>query len=67
MSTIKRAPRNHYVNNKTLFEEMVKYREKVILSKENGTKKPVIPNYVGQCLMLIANRLSHKPNFSNYS
>jgi DNA-directed RNA polymerase specialized sigma24 family protein len=55
------------VNNKTLLEEMIKYRDKVILSKENGTTKPPIPNYVGQCLMLIANRLSHKPNFSSYS
>jgi len=67
MSSTKRAPRNHYVNNKTLLEEMIKYRDKVIASKENGTKKPPIPNYVGQCLMLIANRLSNKPNFYSYS
>lgn len=67
MSSTKRAPRNHYVNNKTLLEEMIKYRDKVIASKENGTKKPPIPNYVGQCLMLIANRLAHKPNFYSYS
>lgn len=67
MSTTKRAPRNHYVNNKTLLEEMIKYRTKVLESKENNTKKPAIPNYVGQCLMLIANRLSHKPNFYSYS
>jgi len=26
-----------------------------------------ISNYVGQCLMLIANRLSNKPNFYSYS
>ena len=67
MSTGTRKKSSHYVNNKTLLEEMVKYRDKVILSKQNGTPKPQIPNYVGQALMLIANRLSHKPNFSSYS
>lgn len=67
MSTTKRAPRNHYVNNKTLLEEMIKYREKVILSKQNDTKKPPIPNYVGQALMLIATRVAQKPNFYSYS
>lgn len=66
MSTIKRT-RNHYVNNKTLLEEMVRYREKVILSKQNDTKKPAIPNYVGQALMLIATRVAQKPNFYSYS
>lgn len=67
MSTTKRAPRNHYVNNKTLLEEMVRYREKVLLSKQNNTTKPPIPNYVGQALMLIATRVAHKPNFYSYS
>lgn len=66
MSTTKRV-RNHYVNNKKLLEEMIKYREKVIASKENNTPKPQITNYIGQCLLLIAQRISHKPNFSNYS
>lgn len=66
MSTVKRT-RNHYVNNKTLLEEMVRYREKVILSKQNDTKKPAIPNYVGQALMLIATRVAQKPNFYSYS
>ena len=69
MSTtpVKKSTRGHYVNNKTLLEEMTRYREKVQISKKEGTQKPAIPNYVGQALMLIANRLSHKPNFSNYS
>lgn len=57
----------HYVNNKTLLEEMIKYREKVQLSKQNGTQKPQVPNYVGQALLMIAERLSRKGNFVNYS
>ena len=29
--------------------------------------KPQIPNYVGRCLLQIANRLATKPNFANYT
>lgn len=57
----------HYVNNKTLLEHMVVYKEKVNAAKLNNTQKPPIPDYVGKALMLIANRLSHKPNFTSYS
>jgi hypothetical protein len=61
-----RKPKN-YINNKTLFDEMSNYREKVIFAKEAGIPKPQIPTYVGQSLMLIAERLSRKGNFVNYS
>lgn len=63
----KKKVRNHYVNNKTLYTEMVKYRTALLDAREAGTAKPPIPNYVGECLMLIANRLSFKVNFINYS
>lgn len=59
--------KNHYVNNKTLYTEMVKYKTAVMDAKENGLPPPPIPNYVGECLLLIANRLSFKANFINYS
>lgn len=57
----------HYVNNKTLYEEMIRYKEKVRLAKENNKQAPQIPNYVGECFLLICNKLSTKPNFMNYS
>jgi Sigma-70 region 2 len=59
--------KNHYVNNKDLYEHMVKYREAVRLAEAEGRDKPQIPNYVGVCFMMICNRLSTKPNFINYS
>lgn len=59
--------KNHYVNNKTLFTEMVKYKTAVTDAKEAGLPPPPIPNYVGECLLLIANRLAFKSNFINYS
>jgi hypothetical protein len=57
----------HYVNNKTLYETMKIYNEKLIISKENGDAKPPIPNYIGECILLICTKLSYKPNFMNYS
>jgi hypothetical protein len=57
----------HYVNNKTLYEEMVKYKEKVNEAKKEDRPLPQIPNYVGKCFLLICNKLATKPNFIGYS
>ena len=59
--------KNHYVNNKQLLATMVEYRNAVQEAEKAGTEKPLVPNYVGEALLLIANRLSRKPNFANYS
>jgi len=57
----------HYVNNKTLYEEMVKFKEKTENAKAEGKSLPQIPRYVGECFLLICNKLSTKPNFMGYS
>lgn len=57
----------HYVDNKQLLEVITEYRKGVLASKKKGSEKPAIPEYVGRCILLIANRLSLKPNFVNYS
>lgn len=59
--------KRHYVNNKTLYEEMVKYRDSVKLAEQEGKNKPQIPRYIGECLLMICTKLSTKPNFMNYS
>jgi hypothetical protein len=57
----------HYVDNKQLYACIVEYRQKVLEAREKGAPRPQIPNYVGACILMIANRLSTKPNFVNYS
>ena len=57
----------HYVNNKTLYEEMIKHHEKLRYAELNGKPKPIISNYIGEAILLICNRLSYKPNFINYT
>jgi DNA-directed RNA polymerase specialized sigma subunit len=56
----------HYVNNKELLEALILYRAKYLKSKENGSPKPQISNYLGECFLKIATHLSYKPNFVNY-
>jgi hypothetical protein len=58
---------NHYVDNKKLLECIVEYRQAVLYAKEHKLQKPQIPNYIGHCVLMIANRLATKPNFVNYS
>lgn len=58
---------NHYVDNKKLYACIVEYRQSVLHAKEHDLPRPQIPNYVGHCILMIANRLSTKPNFVNYS
>jgi hypothetical protein len=65
---VKKPPsKKHYVNNKALYEEMVKYKAAVRKADAEGVNKPRVPDYVGVCLMKICERLSHRPNFINYS
>lgn len=57
----------HYVNNKKLYETLVEYKDKIKVCESEGKQLPRIPEYVGECIWQIANRLSTKPNFVNYT
>lgn len=59
--------KEHYVKNADFFEAIVDYKTKLRKSRENQTKTPMISNYIGDCFMRIARRLTFKPNFVNYS
>jgi DNA-directed RNA polymerase specialized sigma subunit len=36
-------------------------------AEEKGLPKPIVSNYIGECILKIATHLSYKPNFMNYS
>jgi hypothetical protein len=57
----------HYVDNKQLYAVIIQYKTDVEVAEQNNQPKPQIPNYVGECILLIAQRLATKPNFINYS
>ena len=60
------ATNAHYVDNKKLYQAIVEYRKVIKECEANGKERPPIPRYVGECMLLIAKRLSTKPNFVNY-
>ena len=62
----RRKRSEHYVNNKEFLAALIKYREDVDIAKIRDKPKPVIPRYIGECFLKIANHLSFKPNFVNY-
>ena len=62
----RRKRSEHYVNNKEFLAALIKYREDKEIAQIKGLPKPVIPRYIGECFLKIANHLSFKPNFVNY-
>ena len=57
----------NYIDNKTFYEAIKQYKQTVREAEQQNKTKPILPNYLGECILLIANRLATKPNFINYS
>lgn len=57
----------HYVDNKRFYDEILKYRAKLLEAKEQGKQEPRLPEYIGECIYKIAQKLSTMPKFINYS
>ncbi len=56
-----------YVDNKVFFETIKEYKKSCIQSENSGEEYPEIPEYVGECFLKIAEGLSNRPNFINYT
>lgn len=57
----------HYVDNVRFLEEIQKYQKACTEAESCGDEKPIIPNYLGECILKIATKLANRPNFINYS
>jgi DNA-directed RNA polymerase specialized sigma subunit len=57
----------HYVNNADFLEAMKAYRKAVNNAKKEKLPKPLVSDYIGSCFLKIANHLSYRPNFINYT
>ena len=63
----KTTKKEHYVNNKEFLAAMVEYTKNVNRAKRNKQPKPPVTDYIGSCFLKIANHLSYRPNFINYT
>ena len=59
--------KKHYIDNQLFLKEMIAYKKSVKLAAKEKKPKPRLPEYVGKCFMMIAENLSHKPNFLSYT
>ena len=66
MNKVKKQ-KEHYVNNKEFLEAKKAYKKRVNKAKREKQPKPPVDNYLGSCFLKIANHLSYRPNFINYT
>ena len=59
--------RVHYVDNKKFLAAIIERKELMAESEAAGDDPPQITNYLGECILKIANHLSYRPNFINYT
>jgi len=57
----------HYVNNADFLAAIKEYKQQVKDAEEVGDPKPRVSNYLGECILKIAQHLAYKPNFINYT
>jgi len=57
----------HYVNNKEFLQAMIEYKDRCDKADKRNRKRPPVTNYIGECFLKIANHLSYRPNFINYT
>ena len=56
----------HYVNNADFFKHMKSHITSVKKAKKAKKPTPKVPEFIGECIVSIANKLANKPNFMNY-
>ncbi len=57
----------HYVSNKEFLQAMIEYKDRCDKADKRKRKRPPVTNYIGECFLKIANHLSYRPNFINYT
>jgi hypothetical protein len=63
----KRKSGVHYVNNAEFLQAMKEWKARCAEAEANGEPQPPVTNYIGECFLKIANHLSYRPNFINYT
>ena len=62
-----RKKSEHYVDNKLFLQAMIEFKDKCAKAEKRKRKPPPVTDYIGSCFLKIANHLSYRPNFINYT
>lgn len=64
----KRRPTDRdYVDNKTFTAAVVEHVEKIKQAEKKGLPKPHVTEYIGECILKIAQRTASRYNFKDYT
>ena len=63
----KKTQKEHYVNNKEFLAAMIEYKKSIKMAEKKKQERPPVTDYIGSCFLKIANHLSYRPNFINYT
>ena len=58
---------SHYINNKEFLKAIIDYQALIVEYNLAGKPKPYVTDYIAMCFLQIAQRLSYRPNFINYT
>ena len=62
-----KTQKEHYVNNKEFLAAMIEFKKAVQHAEKKKLDRPPVTDYIGSCFLKIANHLSYRPNFINYT
>lgn len=58
--------RPHYIDNAKLAAALLQYKSELLAAKAAGASKPILPDFVGECFLLLAQKLSRRGDFASY-
>lgn len=58
---------NNYIDKVVFYNALKSHNEICKDCLKNNQEEPILPDYIGECFILIANKLSNSPIFMNYS
>tara|TARA_Y100000590_G_scaffold196725_1_gene223364 strand:+ start:4438 stop:5019 length:582 start_codon:yes stop_codon:yes gene_type:complete len=65
--TDKKNKKLHYIDNDRFYQEMKKWKAKVLDAREMDEPDPPSTEFMGECFLKICEHLVMRPNFANYT
>lgn len=63
---IKKKRKRNYINNPDFHAALKEYKVACDKADSEQVIRPVIPNYIGECILLLSQRIATRKNFSRY-
>lgn len=61
------AAKNQYLNNKKLYQCIREYADRRREAEAEGRERPLMPEYAGECVLMLCKRMGTRYNFAGYS